>query len=71
MIISSIEKNLDTVQTISGKELAKRWGVSHKSIENRRYRNDTPAYFKIGGKVRYDLQDVRRFEQKCYVDSRR
>ncbi|MDB5724145.1 MAG: hypothetical protein JWQ16_899 [Novosphingobium sp.] len=46
------------------KWLATRWGVSVKFIQKTRYTGiGGPTYWKIGGRVRYRLQDVRKFEQ--------
>ena len=53
------EKNFDISNTIEVDELAERWGVSKKTIDNRRYRGQGPNYFKIGGKIKYDLDDVK------------
>ena len=58
--------NFDISKTIDANELAERWGVTKKSIDNRRQRGQGPNYFKIGGKIRYDLKDVVRMEQESY-----
>ena len=62
-----LDKNFDILNTIEVEELAKRWGVSKKTIDNRRYRGQGPSYFKIGGKIKYDLDDVKRMEQDSYI----
>ena len=62
-----LEKNFDISNTIEVDELAERWGVSKKTIDNRRYRGQGPNYFKIGGKILYDLEDVQRMEQDSYI----
>ena len=62
-----LEKNFDISNTIEVDELADRWGVSKKTIDNRRYRGQGPSYFKIGGKIKYDLDDVKRMEQDSYI----
>ena len=62
-----LEKNFDISNTIEVGELAKRWGVSKKTIDNRRYRGQGPSYFKIGGKIKYDLDDVKRMENDFYI----
>ena len=62
-----LEKNFDISNTIEVDELADRWGVSKKTIDNRRYRGQGPNYFKIGGKIKYDLDDVKRMEQDSYI----
>jgi len=56
----------DISKTIDASELAKRWGVTKKSIDNRRQRGQGPNYFKIGGKIRYDLKDVVKMEEDSY-----
>ena len=61
-----MNKNFDITNTLDAKELSKRWGVTKKTIDNRRYRGQGPNYFKIGGAIRYDLEDVRRIENKSY-----
>ena len=61
------EKNFDISNTIEVDELAERWGVSKKTIDNRRYRGQGPNYFKICGKIKYDLDDVKRMEQDSYI----
>jgi|TARA_B110000977_G_scaffold165829_1_gene213354 predicted DNA-binding transcriptional regulator AlpA len=63
----SVERNFDISNTIEAEELAERWGVSKKTIDNRRYRGQGPSYFKIGGKIKYDLDDVKRMEQDSYI----
>ena len=66
--IQKMSKNFDITNTIEVEELAKRWGVSKKTIDNRRYRGQGPSYFKIGGKIKYDLEDVRRMEGESYIN---
>ena len=56
----------DISKTIDANELAERWGVTKKSIDNRRQRGQGPNYFKIGGKIRYDLKDVVKMEEDSY-----
>ena len=62
-----LEKNFDISNTIEVGELAKRWGVSKKTIDNRRYRGQGPSYFKIGGKILYDLKDVQKMVNDSYI----
>ena len=60
-------KNFDINNTIDTAGLAKRWGVTRKTIDNRRYRGQGPNYFKINGKVLYDLDDIKRIEEESYI----
>ena len=62
-----MSKKFDITNTIEVEELAKRWGVTKKTIDNRRYRGQGPSYFKIGGKIMYDLEDVKRMEDASYI----
>jgi hypothetical protein len=46
----------------SQKELARRWTLSHRTLERWRLRDEGPAYMKLGGRVVYRLEDVIAFE---------
>ncbi|WP_245243166.1 helix-turn-helix domain-containing protein [Pararhodobacter sp. SW119] len=43
-------------------ELAKRWKISHRTLERWRSAGSGPAYLKLGGRVLYRLVDVDAFE---------
>lgn len=45
------------------KELARRWTISHRTLERWRGTGDGPAFMKIGGRVVYRLEDIIAFEQ--------
>ncbi|MCI4664946.1 MAG: helix-turn-helix domain-containing protein [Neomegalonema sp.] len=44
------------------KQLAARWGLSHRTLEQWRWRGVGPQYLKLGGRVAYRLEDVEAFE---------
>lgn len=44
-------------------ELAKRWRKSPGTLRNWRSGGRGPKYIKIGGEVRYLLQDILRYEK--------
>lgn len=44
-------------------ELARRWGLSHRTLERWRWLGEGPAFMKLGGRVVYRLEDVEAFEQ--------
>jgi len=44
-------------------ELARRWGLSHRTLERWRWLGEGPAFMKLGGRVVYRLADVEAFEQ--------
>lgn len=43
-------------------ELARRWRLSHRTLERWRWIGEGPQYLKIGGRVVYRLEDVEVFE---------
>ncbi|NBX75108.1 MAG: DNA-binding protein, partial [Proteobacteria bacterium] len=43
-------------------ELARRWGVSPRTLERWRWLGEGPAFVKIGGHVAYRLEDVEAYE---------
>ncbi len=43
-------------------ELARRLGVSHRTLERWRWQGVGPVFLKIGGRVKYRLEDVEAFE---------
>ena len=42
--------------------LARRWSLSPRTLERWRWRDQGPAYLKVGGRVVYRLQDIEAFE---------
>lgn len=43
-------------------ELAHRWRVSHRTLQQWRWLGQGPRYVKVGGRVVYRLEDVEAFE---------
>ena len=43
-------------------DLARRWRISERTLERWRWLRQGPAYLKIGGRVRYLLEDVLAYE---------
>jgi hypothetical protein len=43
-------------------QLARRWGISERTLERWRWRREGPEYMKIGGRVAYALADIEAFE---------
>ncbi len=43
-------------------ELAERWSLSPRTLEQWRWRGVGPRYLKLGGRVIYRLSDVEAFE---------
>jgi len=48
-------------------ELAKRWGISPRTLERWRWAGEGVKYIKIGGAVRYRLGDVEAYETQNEV----
>lgn len=43
-------------------ELSRRWGISHRTLQRWRWLRQGPAYLKVGGAIRYRIEDVEAFE---------
>jgi len=44
-------------------QLARRWSLSPRTLERWRWREQGPAYLKVGGRVVYRLTDIEAFER--------
>ena len=49
--------------------LARRWQMSPRTLERWRWTGEGPAYFKIGGRVVYRLDDIESFESHRRCES--
>ncbi|GIU55654.1 AlpA family transcriptional regulator [Arthrobacter sp. NicSoilC12] len=43
-------------------EVAERWGVAKQNLATMRYQGTGPIFTKIGGRIRYELQDIETYE---------
>ena len=43
-------------------ELARRWSLSHRTLERWRWQRRGPRYLKVGGRVLYRLDDIEAYE---------
>ena len=57
----------DEKKFITAKELAVRWKRSVRTLANQRLAGVGCPYYKISGKVLYDLADVENIEEKNFV----
>ena len=48
---------------LNQKELARRWGLSHRTLERWRYTGEGPAFLKLGGRVLYRCVEIEAFEE--------
>jgi len=49
--------------------LAKRWGKNPGALSNLRRKGEGPNYYKIGGKVLYDLTEIKTLEESSYISN--
>jgi len=47
---------------LSEKLLARRWGLSHRTLERWRREDRGPGYLRIGGRIVYRLGDIEAYE---------
>ena len=50
------------LQFLDQKDLANRWLISPRTLEQWRWQGRGPRYLKIGGRVVYRLSDIETFE---------
>jgi len=55
---------------ITQESLAERWMISEATLERDRSLRQGVKYLKIGGLIRYRLQDVLDYEHQCTVDTK-
>lgn len=48
-------------------ELASRWGMSPRTLENWRSTGKGPKYVKLGGQVRYKIAEIVKLEENSQV----
>jgi predicted site-specific integrase-resolvase len=53
---------MERTEYLSEKLLARRWGVSHRTLERWRHDAHGPAYLKVGGRIVYRIEDVEAYE---------
>jgi len=54
-----------TEKLMTDTELAERWQTSRGTLANARSRGDGCPYLKLGGLVRYAIEDVLAYEEQC------
>ena len=53
---------MDQAEHLSEKLLARRWGLSHRTLERWRHDELGPAYLKVGGRIVYRVEDIKAYE---------
>jgi predicted site-specific integrase-resolvase len=55
---------------LTEKELARRLGMSIRTLQRWRWTGRGPAFLKLGGRVVYPLTDIESWEATCRIDPR-
>ena len=53
---------MEQPEHLSEKLLARRWGLSHRTLERWRHDGHGPVYLKIGSRVVYQRSDIETYE---------
>jgi hypothetical protein len=61
---ASVPRKRGRTRHLNQVELADRWGLSPRTLENWRWRGEGPPFVKIGRKVVYRLIDVEAYEHE-------
>ena len=60
--VSARDEHRSRVSHLNQIELARRWRISHRTLERWRWLRQGPRYLKMGGRVVYRMEDVEAFE---------
>lgn len=52
------------IRHLNQEQLARRWALSPRTLERWRWLNEGPPFIKIGGAVRYPIEDVEAYEAR-------
>ena len=61
-MVSRLKKAEGPIKHLNEIELSRRWGISHRTLQRWRWLRQGPAYLKVGGAIRYRIEDVEAFE---------
>lgn len=53
-----------TTTMLTQHELADRWGIASRTLENWRQADKGPPFMKLEGTIRYRLADIEKYEQE-------
>lgn len=51
------------IKLLTQHDVAFRWSLSARTLERWRWRGLGPAYVKIGGRIRYRIEDIEEYER--------
>ncbi len=57
-----IEELLRKEEHLDSKQLARRWNMSHRTLDRWRWQGKGPRFIKIGGRVVYRIKDIEEYE---------
>ena len=57
---------MEKPEHLSEKLLARRWGLSHRTLERWRREDRGPGYLRIGGRIVYRLGDIESYEARQF-----
>jgi hypothetical protein len=57
------EPSTKPTRHLGQKELARRWNLSHRTLERWRSHGDGPPFLKLNGRCLYRIEDIEAFEQ--------
>lgn len=58
------ESKQEQEKYFSEKALARKWGISCRTLQKWRWRGTGPPYIKIGIAVRYSPESIKKFEEE-------
>lgn len=50
-------------------ELAERWSIAKKTLENARYAGRAPRHYKLLGSIRYAISEIQAYERDHALNS--
>ena len=53
-----------TIKHLNQIDLARRWNISHRTLERWRWKHEGPPFIKLGGRIVYRLEDILAFERE-------
>lgn len=59
------------VRHLNQVQVARRWGISERTLERWRWLRQGPPFLKLGGHVAYRLSDIEAFEETQARSARR
>jgi len=54
-------------QYLTPEQLASRWQIQKKTLDNWRYQGKGPKYVRIGSRIRYPVDQVTAYEEELQV----